>query len=140
MTDGSSASSSASRIQTACSVPSSEDEGVSVGTATADSRKDRILTLRATRLTRSVTPVGNDAVPEPAPLPLTGKASERPVRRTAAVSSSMLQALEVLERLAQAEDRLLRPQVPLEIVTRRIADRAEQHRVGSLGDLERLGR
>jgi DNA-binding NtrC family response regulator len=98
MTDASSASSSASRIQTACSVVS--HEGHSTVGPTSDSKKERILTLRSTNLTRSTTPVSNDAVAMPlAPV----RAGERPLRRTAAVSSAMQQALEVLDRLAQAE-------------------------------------
>lgn len=95
MTDASSASSSSSRIQTACSVSS---DSHSMAAQAADSKMDRI--LRATKLTRSITPVSNEAVAVPA---ANGKPSERPLRRTAAVSSTMQQSLEVLERLAQAE-------------------------------------
>lgn len=75
-----------------------------MATPAVELRHDRIVPLRAGKLTRSVTPASNDAVTIVSP-PVSGKASapERPLRRTAAVSGSMQQAVEVLERLAQAE-------------------------------------
>ncbi len=47
---------------------------------------------------------------------------------------------EELERLAQAEDRLFGTQRALEPVAVGIADRAEQDRVGTCGERQRLGR
>ncbi len=73
-----------------------------MATPAAELRHDRIVPLRAGKLTRSVTPASNDAVTIPPPAP-SGRLSERPLRRTAAVSGAMQQSLEVLERLAQAE-------------------------------------
>src|SRR6185503_14181018 len=42
------------------------------------------------------------------------------------------------ELLAQAEDRLLRPLGALELVVARIAHRAEEHRIGLFGRVQRL--
>ncbi len=49
------------------------------------------------------------------------------------------QVREESELLAQAEDRLLGAQMPLERVAARIADRAEQDGIGALGEIQRLG-
>lgn len=74
-----------------------------MATPAAELRHDRIVPLRAGKLTRSVTPASNDAVTMVPPPPPSTKPSERPLRRTAAVSGMMQQSLEMLERLAQAE-------------------------------------